>query len=165
MIRKLDGSGALTNNPKAVKDRWKEYFCDLLNSQSDQSIDLDDFLEDRVISWELNAPPTMDEMDKALKTLKNHKTAGDDHMISEIFCNTQSDLAKKKLLEFFTLAWETQQIPTLMCRTTLFPIYKKGDKLECSNYRGIQIESQVLKILSKILHIRIDTHCEKKKHL
>ena len=84
-------------------------------------------------------------------------------MISEIFRYTQSDLAKKKLLEFFTLAWETQQIPNLMCRTTLFPIYKKGDKLECSNYRGIQIESQVLKILSKLLHIRIDTHCEKKK--
>ena len=59
MIRKLDGS--LTNNPKAVKDRWKEYCC-----------------EDKIISWELNVPPTMDEMDKALKTLKNHKLAGDD---------------------------------------------------------------------------------------
>ena len=103
----------------------------------------------------------MDEMDKALKALKNHKTAGDDNMISEIFRCTQSDLAKKKLLEYFTLAWETQQIPNLMCSTTLFPIYKKGDKLECSNYRGIQIESQALKILWKILHIRIDTHCEK----
>jgi len=43
-------------------------------------------------------------MDKALKTLKNHKLAGDDNMISEIFRYTQSDLSKKKLLEFFTLA-------------------------------------------------------------
>jgi len=103
----------------------------------------------------------MDEMDKALKTLKNHKTAGDDNVTYEIFRYTQSDLAKKKLLEFFTLAWETQQIPNLMWRTTLCPICKKGDKLECSNYRGIQIESQVLKILSKILHFRIETHCEK----
>ena len=43
---------------------------------------------------------------------------------------------------------------------TLLPIFKKGDPLECSNYRGIANLSQWLKILSKIIYFQIDSYCE-----
>ena len=45
----------------------------------------------------------------------------------------------------------------------MIPLFKKGDKKECSNYRGITTESHILKGLSKLMHNRLDDFCEKKQ--
>ena len=40
------------------------------------------------------------------------------------------------------------------------PIYRKGDKTDCSNYRGISLLSTTYKILSNILLSRLTPHAE-----
>ena len=40
------------------------------------------------------------------------------------------------------------------------PIYKKGDKTECSNYRGISLLPNMYKILSNILLSRLTPYAE-----
>jgi len=40
------------------------------------------------------------------------------------------------------------------------PIYKKGDKTDCSNYRGISFSSTIYKILSNILLSRLTPYAE-----
>jgi hypothetical protein len=42
----------------------------------------------------------------------------------------------------------------------IVPIYKKGDKTDRSNYRGISILLTTYKILSKILLSRLTTYAE-----
>jgi hypothetical protein len=40
------------------------------------------------------------------------------------------------------------------------PIYKKGDKLECSNYTAIKLLNVTYKVLSGILYNRLTVYAE-----
>jgi len=40
------------------------------------------------------------------------------------------------------------------------PMYKKGDKLECSNYRATPLLNVTYKVLSGILHNRLTVYAE-----
>jgi hypothetical protein len=43
----------------------------------------------------------------------------------------------------------------------IVPIYKKGDKTDCGNYRGISLSSTKRKILSIIMLSRLNPYAEK----
>ena len=42
------------------------------------------------------------------------------------------------------------------------PVFKKGDKTECSNYRGISLMSHAFKVYERILEKRLRGHVEPK---
>ena len=44
----------------------------------------------------------------------------------------------------------------------LKPLYKKGDKTECGNYRGISLVSHAGKVLLKVVARRLSAYCETK---
>jgi hypothetical protein len=46
-------------------------------------------------------------------------------------------------------------LPEQWKKSIIVPIYKKGDKTDCSNYRGISLLSTSYKILSNILLSRL----------
>ena len=43
----------------------------------------------------------------------------------------------------------------------IIPIYKKGDPLECKNYRPISLLSNIGKLLEKLIHVRLNMFLEK----
>lgn len=46
--------------------------------------------------------------------------------------------------------WETEQLPEKWKQRVLCPIYKKGDKLKCENYRTITILNVAYKLLPQV---------------
>ena len=53
------------------------------------------------------------------------------------------------------LIWRKESFPTDWGRAIITPIFKKKDKLDCGNYRGIGLLSHAGKIFASILQRRI----------
>ena len=51
--------------------------------------------------------------------------------------------------------WEEERIPEEWNETLIVPIYKKGDRERCENYRRIALENVPYKILANIILGRI----------
>jgi sorting nexin-29 len=51
-------------------------------------------------------------------------------------------------------------MPEELYTAIICPIHKKGDKLQCSNYRGISLLNIYCKMLTNILHKRLEPYAE-----
>lgn len=51
--------------------------------------------------------------------------------------------------------WEEKQILDKCIEGVVYPIYQKGDTLECWNYRGITLKNAACEILSLVLYHRV----------
>jgi hypothetical protein len=56
--------------------------------------------------------------------------------------------------------WNTKKLPDRWKESIIIPIHKKGDKTDCSNYRGISLLSASYKILSNILLSRLSPYVD-----
>ena len=102
----------------------------------------------------------MEEVRGAITALKNNKSPGRDNISAEQLKYGGSDL-EKAIHELIAKIWETELIPDDWNEGIICPIFKKGDKFQCSNYKGITLISTVYKVLSGILKGRIAPLAEK----
>ena len=51
--------------------------------------------------------------------------------------------------------WSEEKVPSWWSLSILVPVYKKGDKTMCSNYRGISLLDIALKLFESIILHRI----------
>jgi hypothetical protein len=56
--------------------------------------------------------------------------------------------------------WNKEELPEEWKEPIIVPIYKKGDKTNCNNYRGISLLSSTYNILSNILLSRLTPYAE-----
>jgi hypothetical protein len=56
--------------------------------------------------------------------------------------------------------WNKEELPEDWKESIAVPIYKKGDKTDCSNYRGISLLSNTYKILFNILLSMLTPYAE-----
>ena len=56
--------------------------------------------------------------------------------------------------------WSKEELPEEWKELIILPIYKKGDKTDCSNFRGISLLQTMCKILSNILLSRLTPYAE-----
>jgi hypothetical protein len=94
-------------------------------------------------------PFTIQELRRALQTMKNHTSPGPDGIPIEAFRVKQ---VQQALLRTLNHAFLTTELPEELTRGLLTPIYKKkGDAKQPENYRPIVLLPVALKILHKLI--------------
>ena len=103
--------------------------------------------------------PTIIEIQTAIKSLKNNKSPAEDGIPAELF-KYGGDIIEQRLLKLFKIIWDKESKPEDWEIAVMIPIHKRGDKLDCSNYRGISVLAVAYKILTKIIYNRLLKYTE-----
>lgn len=145
-------NGEMLTEDDEVMNRWREYFQDLLEGQ--QHIE-EEIIYDNTIPEEGEIEYiTLQEVQEVIKELKNGKAPGKDRLTTEMFKN----LGEKGLVilaKIYNKTWAKEQIPNDWKKSIIVPIFKKGDKYDCNNYRGITLISTAMKIYEQIIDRKI----------
>ena len=56
--------------------------------------------------------------------------------------------------------WNKEELPEEWNESIIVPIYRKGDKIDCSNYKGISLLPTTFKTVSNILLSRLTPYAE-----
>ena len=94
------------------------------------------------------------EVKWALGSITMNKASGGDGIPVELFQILKDD-AVKVLHSICQQIWKTQQWPQNWKRSVFFPIPKKGNAKECSNYCTIALISHASKVMLKSLQARL----------
>lgn len=156
-----DESGELLMKQEDISERWRDYFEKLLNAEeanNEENVEQTQSQEEEEQEME---EISMEEVRGAVRRMKNGKAPGEDELPVEII-KILGETGISWLREIINEAWKAERIPQDWGRAIVCPIYKKGDKTQCNNYRGISLLSHVGKIYERILETRLRTQIENK---
>ena len=124
-----------------------------------QTTDVDwsilDELEKRPIIEEFDDEPIkLEEVTIAIKNTKLKKSPGPDDTLPEILVYGGRTLISF-LLTIFNLFWISAMLPSDLIDAIICILFKKGDRSDCGNYRGISLLSVVGKIFADIVLQRL----------
>ena len=103
---------------------------------------------------EPNNEITVDEILKAVYSLKNGKSASAD-LISNEMLKKAVPVLIKPLHKLFNFIFTNEKFPKIWNESFLVLIHKKGDTFDPGNYRPISISSNLGKLFNKIIHGRL----------
>ncbi|XP_071177865.1 uncharacterized protein [Mytilus edulis] len=125
---------------------WQEYF-QKLNKNEQYSDDLikkklESFHNENVFN-ELDYLITPEEIEKAIKSLKNSKSSGFSMISNEMIKYSQT-VCIPLIQKLFNLVFSSSIYPKLWGQGFITPLHKSGSKHDPSNYRGITIADNIV---------------------
>jgi hypothetical protein len=147
MCRDMDGN--IITGKIQILDRWVEYSDELLNGNvntHEQSA-----IEDYTEEVDENHLPPQNEIEEVIGKLKNNKAPGTDSIQAELLKHGSKEITEI-LQEFLGLIWINENMPDKWKIDIICPLHKKGDPMQCANYRGITLLYTTYKAFSKILY-------------
>ena len=160
-INEYKNTRKVVYNDKSLHD-FANYFKELSNtSNSNVNILNEEFDEvDHNISIdELDKPFDIDEISRVIISLKRNKSSGFDNIAADFFIDARYFIVLY-LVHLFNKIFDNGVYPELWTKGMIVPIYKKGDKNNVANYRGITLINSMAKIFSLTLRTRLNKWCE-----
>ena len=151
-----DKNGKLLIEKDQILNRWKQHFQETLTANMEEGVEVTrEFLTAEVELTE----PTLQEVEDIIGKMKNNKAPGTDEITTELI-----KYGGKKLIQAIHMLmgkiWREERIPEEWSKSLICPIWKKGDKMDCNNYRGIMLLNVGYKIFTCILHKRMNLYAE-----
>jgi len=148
--------GGLAMNTKERAEIRKVYFDKLLNTEEPKELIKKGNREINEVEVE---GLTVEDVKKAMRNLKNNKAIGTNGIDPELIKYGRNKLLLR-IYELVRLIWEEERIHEEWKETIIVPIYKKGDRDKCENYRGITFGNAAYKILVNIILEKIKPYIE-----
>ena len=143
------GGGELLTSTGDIVGRWKEYFEDLLNPTDTPSVE-----EAEAGDPEVDSFITQAEVTEVVRKLPSGKAPGVDEIRPE-YLKSLDIVGLSWLTRLCNVAWQLGTVPLDWQTGVVVPLFKKGDRRMCSNYRGITLLSLPGKVYSRVLERRI----------
>ena len=168
-IQVINAEGEVLSEPSALLQVWKSYFDSLYNQSS---LSVPSTIYSLLSSThmpanssncqELNLPISIDEVELAIARLNLGKAPG----LGKIQGSYLNHPALTPLLHrLFSVCFDSALVPSDWCSALIHPILKPNttDPRNPINYRGIALQSVVLKVFCKVLNARLsdwsETNC------
>ena len=156
-VKKRDGTAPTSDTE--LLDEWREYFADLLNNDSRTTSSPLPSPADQDLPICVD-PPTIEEIQKAIRSMKNNKAAGLDYAITAEALQGGGEVTANIIHSFCVEVFNGHTPPDQWITNVIVPLPKKGDLTLMTNYRGITLMSIAAKVYNKVLLTRIRDHVD-----
>ena len=85
------------------------------------------------------------QIEMATVKLKRHKSPGIDQIPAELI-KARGRILRSEIHKLNNSTWNSKELPEEWKESIIVPIYKEGDKTDCSNCRGISLLLTTYKI-------------------
>ena len=152
-------NGTMIQSKEDIMQRWTQY-CSALYEDKGGGENMVKELEHITPSSEDNSGGILyGEIEDAITKLKKNKSPVTDEITAEMLQAGGEQLVHK-IHELGNRAWKEEIIPEQCGRSILVPIPKKGDPIDCSNYRTISLINHTGKVLLMVLLNRLRHHLD-----
>ena len=155
-------NGDVITEPNKQMDRWAEHYSELYAKETvvtDAAIESTDQMP---VMDDLDTPPTIEELEKAIESLSCDKAPGNDGIPPEIIKAGKGSSLTQHLHELLLACWEEGSVPQDMRDAKIVTLYKnKGDRSDCNNYRGISLLSITGKVFARVVLNRLQKLAER----
>ena len=133
---------------EGIREEMKNSFENLLNGEGVQEN------ETEVIEVEEEQDPiSWLETEISLKQMKSGKAAGVDELTADMM--KAAGIHGIQWLHRTGVIWEENKVPDEWKKGIIIPLFKKGSRKKCTNYRGITLLPHCLKIMEKSIEKRL----------
>lgn len=161
-------TGTVITDPVKVLSIWTEHFKSLstntTTAPNDIELDVQMIENGNKFAYITDTPIRWSELASTLKSLRNGKATGEDGIPCEIYKIVANEPAPNSslarcLLKLLNGVFLKNTFPNEWNNSIVVPIFKKGDRYDPNNYRGISLINTLLKVLTKILATRLQIVC------
>ena len=151
-----DKNGKRLTEDRDILNRWKEYCSELYNHKAKGDPEV---LKHPPVTNIDSHPILREEVEAAVKSPKPGKSAGVDNIPAELL-QAGGETLIDVLLNICNKIWQTGEWPTPWTQSLVITLPKKGNLLQCQNYRTISLISHASKVMLKILLNRLTPQAE-----
>jgi len=126
--------GDLVTDCHSILARWRNHFSQLFNVHGVSNAKQTDIHTAGPLVLELSTF----EVEMATEKLKEHKSPGIDQIPAELI-KAGGRKIRSEIHKLIISTWNREKLPQARKESIIVPIYKKGDKTDCSNYRHISL--------------------------
>ena len=136
---------------KVILLRWQQYFQCLLENELETQ-EIDEKENENIEELEDIDKPTYEEIIEVIRKMKNGKTPGIDNITVELIKKGGPPELLQRIFDLLLEIWDQERMLEEWEIGTICPVFKKGDRRECSNYRGINLLNITYKMFTCLIY-------------